>query len=627
MAIPDEDVARVKDATDLVALVGEHVALRRSGRRFVGLCPFHAEKTPSFSVNPDLGFYYCFGCQASGDAITFVREVEGLDFTEAVEHLAGRAGVTIRTEGGAGSADRRRRDRLVDAVAAAVRAYHDLLMSSDEAGGARRYLRSRGFDGDAAREFELGWAPDGWDWLSLRLQQQGIGRDDLVGAGLAFVNRANRLQDQLRGRLLFPIHDRDGRPVGFGGRILEGDGPKYKNTADTPIYHKSRLLYGLHRAKAEIVSRDEAVVCEGYTDVMALHLAGVTNAVATCGTAFADDHLRILEKLTPNIVLAYDADAAGQAAAERCYHWEREHEVRFRVANLPVGSDPADLWRDDPGALDRVVRDAMPLLEFRIERRLRAADTSSIEARAHSADAVAVLVAQHPDDLVRDQYAVRLSERLDIDVDRLRSAIDRHRSGGRRLAPPRPDPVPPPAPSPVEKVELEALRWAVHEPELVADLLAEPLFKSSQGAAAFRALANAATFDEAVAAADDATRRLLLRLAVEEPERPADDEDEGQEARSDGSGTPIAVLRAELESHAPDRTDVAHSPRRIAREVVAHLVEDRARGNLDRLTAEDPEGAGALKHALDDLDAARGREDETERERLVKQLLSWVTAG
>ena len=220
MGILDDDVAKVRDATDLVALASEHLALKRVGSRYVGLCPFHSEKTPSFSINPEIGRYYCFGCQANGDAISFVREVEHLDFVEAVERLAARAGITLRYDSNAVTKDRSKRDRLVAVVDAAVGYYHRLLLDAPDGGQARGYLRSRGFGGDHARQFHLGWAPDAWDSLSVHLQREKFSRDDIVTAGLAFVNKANRLQDQFRARLLFPIYDSRGDPVGFGA-----DGP------------------------------------------------------------------------------------------------------------------------------------------------------------------------------------------------------------------------------------------------------------------------------------------------------------------------------------------------------------------------------------------------------------------
>ena len=257
-------------------------------------------------------------------------------------------GITLRYDDKSQAKDRSRKTRLSEAVGAAIEFYHRLLLEAPEGGAARRYLRSRGFDGDAARRFPLGWSPDGWDGLSRWLQQERkLSRDDVIGAGLAFVNKANRLQDQFRSRLMFPIHDARGEPAGFGGRTLTDDGPKYKNSPETPIYQKSRLLYGLNWAKAEIVARGDVVICEGYTDVMAFALAGVPNAVATCGTALADDHVRALKNLARKVTLAYDADAAGQGAAEQWYRWEHEYEIQVRVADLPPGRDPGDLWTDD----------------------------------------------------------------------------------------------------------------------------------------------------------------------------------------------------------------------------------------------------------------------------------------
>src|SRR5882757_11381208 len=428
MGILDDDVARVREATDLVALAGEHIALKRVGRRFMGLCPFHTEKTPSFSVNPELGVYYCFGCQKSGDSITFIREIEHLDFVEAVERLAARAGITLRYDNVAVGKDRKRKERLSEVVGAAIAFYHRLLVEAPEGGSGRKHLRARNFDGDAARRFHLGWAPDGYDALSVHLQREGFERKDIEEAGLAFVNRVNKLQDQFRSRLMFPIYDSRGEPAGFGGRALGDEMPKYKNSPETPIYQKSRLLYGLNWAKGEIVARGEVVICEGYTDVMAFALAGAPNAVATCGTALADEHFLTLKNLARKVTLAYDADSAGQAAAERCYQWEQRFEVQFQVADLPAGRDPADVWKDDPQQLVGAVKGAVPFLEFRLDRLLRSADTSTLEGRARTAREGAGLIAEHPNDLVRDQYVMKLAGRLEIEPDRVREAVGQMRS-------------------------------------------------------------------------------------------------------------------------------------------------------------------------------------------------------
>lgn len=531
MGILDEDVVRVREATDLVALVGERLALKRVGRRFVGLCPFHTEKSPSFSVNPDLGLFYCFGCHESGDAITFVRKLDGLDFVEAVERLAGRAGVTLRYDSANASKDRQRKDRLAAAIAAAIDFYHRLLLESPEGGRARGYLRSRGFEGDAARRFVLGWAPEGFDALTRHLYDRKFSRDDVVGAGLAFVNRAQKAQDFFRARLMFPIYDRAGGPVGFGGRTLTGDGPKYKNTADTPLYHKSRLLYGLHWAKAEVGARDEVVICEGYTDVMGFALAGVPNSVATCGTALTDEHVQILKAFTHHIVLAYDADSAGQNAADRWYQWEQRYEIEVKVAALPVGRDPGDLWREDPDALVKAVEGAQRFMQFKVDRVLAAADLATPEGRARAAESLVPVLREHPNELVREQYIQTAAGTLGIDHAWFKQAIARRPAAAHR----RDDPGPSEPTRPrvrtvtVDRREEDALRWAIHEPALVADWLDVSLFGDPVAREAFELLSGAEEFRDALDAAEGPVRALLERLAVEEPE--ADDEPETVRAR------------------------------------------------------------------------------------------------
>ena len=515
MGILDDDVIRVREATDIVALAGEHLALRRVGRRFQGLCPFHAEKTPSFSINPELGVFYCFGCGARGDAITFVRQVEHLDFVGAVERLAARSGISVRYDDAQYSKERARRTRLHEAVAASIEFYHELLLTSPEAGGARRYLRNRGFDGQTVRQFRLGWSPGGFDALARHLEEHKFSRGDILEAGLAFVNRAQRLQDQFRGRLMFPIWDSRGDSVGFGGRSLDDSGPKYKNSPETPIYQKSRLLYGLHWAKGEIVAAGEVVICEGYTDVMAFVLAGIPQAVATCGTALADDHFLMLKNLARKITLAYDADAAGQAAAERCYQWEQRFEVQFQVADLPAGRDPADVWKSDSVALGVAVRSAVPFLEFRLERLLAQADIASFEGKARAARAAATLVAEHPSDLVRDQYVMKLSDRLQIDAGLLRSTLAQRRrgevfrSGDTEGGDTTDAPV-------VDRLELDALRWALHAPELMSGRLDAGLFGDATAREALQALLTW-PFREAVTRSAPPVTGLLERLAVEEP--------------------------------------------------------------------------------------------------------------
>jgi DNA primase len=644
VSIPDEEVAQVRAATDLVALVSEHAALRQQGRRWVGLCPFHNEKTPSFSVNAEQGFYYCFGCQASGDAITFVRAVEHLDFADAVRLLADRAGVVLH-ESSEGGGDRKRSAALHDAMAQAVQWYHERLLSAPDAGRARDYLRSRGYDGDVVRRFSLGWAPDAWDALcqALRLPERVV-----VDSGLGFVNRAGRLQDAFRGRVLFPIFDPSGRPVAIGGRVLPGTPgassgaqaarpePKYKNSQETAIYVKRRTLYALNWAKHDIVATGEVVVCEGYTDVIGCFQAGIPRAVATCGTALAEEHLRLLRNFGRRIVLAYDADQAGQSAITRVYEWERRHDVDVRVAALPDGADPGDLARRDPEALSAAVAGAMPLLAFRVERTLRAGDLSTAEGRARAAEAALGAIAEHPDDMVRDQYVMQVADVTRVKPERLRDRLvrlnevaaqqqrsgrtggsrgDGHRSGRRdggpgpssaADAPDRPDgpewgetgPQPPAGtarrPS-GSRPGLEALRLAVHRPELVADRLEEVLFADDLQRRAFRALASADNVQDAVAQSDPEVADLLRRLTVEEPLVP----DDSQTDPAD----PVVVL--------------------LVREASRRALADRqAEARLGHTALATLAGETAtVRRSLEDL------EDPSRRRGAADRLVAWLLTG
>ena len=544
MGIAGDDIERVRASTSLLAVISDHVALRRSGTRWVGLCPFHNERSGSFSVNDELGFYYCFGCQAKGDAITFVREVLHLDFVGAVEHLAGRAGITLRYDDARESGERQRRRVLVEAMAAAADWYHQRLLTAPDASSARGYLRSRGYDGEVVRRYKIGWAPDGWDALCSSL---GVPGDVLADTGLGFTNKAGRLQDSFRARIMFPIHDARGDAVAFGGRVLPGgEGPKYKNSAASKIYDKSEVLYGLSWAKGDIVKDGLAVVCEGYTDVIGLATAGVGKGVATCGTALTERHVVALRRFSPRIVFAYDADAAGQGAAERVYEWERRHDLAVLVAALPPGSDPGDLARTDPEALRRAIDEARPFLAFRLDRLLDGADLSSVEGRARAANLGVEMVREHPSALVRDQYVMELADRCRVGADRLRQALagpaprvgvapapaagrpeQGRRPSGRSQTPP-----------------LLALRLAVHEPESVGELLNEVLFADPVHLGAYRALAGAATLHEAVTSAEPEAAELLQRLAVEEVG--ADAEDVVARLVADVARAALDELQAEL---------------------------------------------------------------------------------
>lgn len=589
MGILDEDVVRVRETTDLVALVGERLALKRVGRRHVGLCPFHTEKSPSFSVNPDLGLYFCFGCHESGDAITFVRKLDGLDFVEAVERLAARAGVTLRYDSANASKDRQRKERLAAAVAAAIDFYQRLLLESPEGGRARGYLRSRGFDGDAARRFVLGWAPEGFDALTRHLYDHKFSRDDVVDAGLAFVNRAQKAQDFFRARLMFPIYDRAGGPVGFGGRTLTGDGPKYKNTPDTSLYHKSRLLYGLNWAKAEVGARDEVVICEGYTDVMGFALAGVPNAVATCGTALADEHVQILKAFTHRIVLAYDADSAGQSAAAHWYQWEQRYEIEVKVAALPAGRDPGDVWLEDPEALVKAVEGAQRFMQFKVDRVLASADLATPEGRVRAAEALVPVLREHPNELVREQYIQTAAGTLGIDHAWFKQAIARRPTpvrGGDDAVSSEPG-APRASTVRVDRREEDALRWAIHEPAVVVDWLDVSLFGDPVARGAFELLSAAEEFRDALDEAEGPVRALLERLAVEEPE--ADDEPE--------------TVRARL---------------------VVNTVEPAAERLLRQLLRDEDDRASRVKVQLD-LVRGRAASSWADGEAAAMQLVRWIS--
>ena len=511
MGIVADDIAKVRAATDLVAVIAEHTEIKRSGRQWMARCPLHGERTPSLSVAPEKGVYYCFGCQRSGDAITFVQEIEGLDFAGAVEMLAARAGIQLRYTSADESAARGRRKRLLEAVEQARDFYHQRLLDGRDAGPARHYLRSRGYDGDLVRRWKIGWAPDNWDVLARRLQ---LSDDDLRDSGLGFVNRGGRQQDFFRGRVLFPISDERGDVVGFGGRVMpDADGPKYLNTsAEARVYDKSRVLYGLHEHRRQIVKEGQAVVCEGYTDVIGCAEAGIELAVATCGTALTEDHIRLLKRFSASkLVLAFDADAAGAAAAARVYAWERQFELEVLVADLPDGRDPGDLGRSDPGELQRAVRDAVPLLQFRVDRALSGADLATIESRARSAERAVSVVNEHPDPMVRDPSVVAIAERCHVDPDHLR----RYASGGSSMAPARSDNAEGAGAAPRLTPEDEALQLAIHCPEEVADYLHETLFGDPVRREAFKALSEHGAVAPAADFVSPQTAQLLHRLAVD----------------------------------------------------------------------------------------------------------------
>lgn len=552
--IEPDDVAAVKAATDIVAIISSYMPLRRVGRRFTGLCPFHGEKTPSFSVNAELGVYHCFGCQRSGDAISYLQEKEQLDFAGAVEMLAARCGVTLRYTDQDEGESRRRRHRLVEALAGAVAWYHDRLLTAPDAAPARRYLRSRGFDGEQVRAFQLGWAPEGWDELIKALK---LPRDVALDCGIALLNKRGNLQDFFRGRLLFPIFDPQGDPVSFGGRLLPGTtGPKYLNLGTTKIYDKSSTLYGLNWAKADAVQVGEVVVCEGYTDVIGFHTAGVRRAVATCGTALTEEHVKRLTRFARRVVLAFDADAAGQAAAERFHAWEQRYEIDVAVAALPAGVDPGELAQSDPEALRRSVTEATSFLSFRLARLWLSADLASAEGRVRAAERALAVISAHPNPLIREQYLQDVVGRTRVDLETLRQSTPAPRpaprptwpsrqtpasqashtesdgAGGVRIVPNEPEEGSDrgegsrealrernrtrSAPAVRVGAESEALRLTVDQPEVAAAWFDPVLFSDSTHRAAVSAVLEHGSLETALQHVEPDVEALLRRAAVDE---------------------------------------------------------------------------------------------------------------
>lgn len=433
--IPDEDVQRVREATDIVAVVSETVQLRKKGRLLWGNCPFHNEKTPSFKVDPASQLWHCFGCGAGGDTFGFVMRSENLEFPDAVRMLADRARIEIHEVGGPG-VPRGKRERLLAACDAAAAYYHRVLVSSKQPGPvhAREYLAARGFGSDVARRWTLGYAPGG-ESLTGALREEGFSDEELLEANLSTPDERSgrlRVRDRFYERIMFPIHDVQKRTVGFGGRILGEGQPKYLNTSETPVFHKSRNLYGIDRAKNEIVTAREAVVVEGYTDVIALHEAGIANVVATLGTALTAEHTKMLGRFTQRVVYLFDGDEAGVRAALRAadlVDWSALSapgggHVEMAVALIPEGSDPAD-WVSAQGAdpMRQVIEAAEPLLGFVIERRLAAHDVGAPEGRSAALADVAGALAAVKGSLLEHDYVNVVADRLLIDDATVRRAV------------------------------------------------------------------------------------------------------------------------------------------------------------------------------------------------------------
>ncbi|OZD30936.1 DNA primase [Rhodococcus sp. 06-1477-1B] len=438
--IRQSDVDEVKARVNIADIVGERVALKSAGvGSMKGLCPFHDERSPSFHVRPQVGYYHCFGCGESGDVYSFLRAMDHVSFTEAVERMAARVGYTLHYEDGGPAPETTGRSRLYAANAAAAEYFRAQLMTP-EADTGRRFLGDRGFDAGAAAHFGVGYAPKGWSHLMDHLLAQKFTRDELLQAGL--VSQGQRgVYDRFRGRLVWPIRDVTGQVIGFGARKLFDDdqGPKYLNTPETPIYKKAQVLYGLDLAKRDISRSHRVVVVEGYTDVMACHLAGITTAIASCGTAFGSDHITVLRRVmgddssSGEVVFTFDPDAAGQKAALRAFADEKRFAAQTYVAVAPEGLDPCDLrlQRGD-GAVRALMENKAPMFEFVIDQRLKDFDLSSVEGRAGALRAAAPIVADIRDPALRPGYVRVLARRLGLDMPDVQSAVERAARGADR---------------------------------------------------------------------------------------------------------------------------------------------------------------------------------------------------
>jgi DNA primase len=451
--ISDESLERVKQAADIVEVVSVHTDLRRQGARWVGLCPFHEERTPSFSVDPQEKLYHCFGCGVGGDTIKFVEEKEGLGFAEAVELLAERYGVEVEREREDPRAEARRqqRRRLGDLLDRTASFYASYLWESEEAGKARDYLAGRGLGEEALRAFAVGYAPSAWDKVLVRGQRAGFTVAELRAVGLAQKGRGGGEYDRFRSRIIFPIRDRRGRTVGFGGRAMRSDqGAKYVNTAETDFFHKSHMLYGIDLAKEAIAKAGRAVVVEGYTDVLALHQAGLREAIGVMGTAITEEQVAALSGMVEEVVLALDADAAGQEAMLRAQRVAAGRSMRLRVAAMPPGEDPAEMMAAEGGAerFRALVEGALDLPAFQVGLVLERTDTSSPAERDRALTAVAPILAALGETASRDDLVRQVAERLDLEPALVmgRVTVARPASGGQAPTARSADRGPAPAP-------------------------------------------------------------------------------------------------------------------------------------------------------------------------------------
>ncbi|MHA6795737.1 DNA primase [Pseudonocardia bannensis] len=574
--IRDSDIAEVRDRTRIDEVIGEYVALRRAGAGALkGLCPFHDEKTPSFNVRPTHGTFHCFGCGEGGSVIDFVMKIEVVGFVEAVERLADRIGFRLTYTGGGSSVQRDRgtRSRLLEANKKAAEFYAAQLRTP-EAAPAIQFLTSRGFDSAAAQQFGCGFAPAGWDSLTKHLLAAGFSLDELMKAGLSKEGRRGPI-DRFHRRLLWPIRDLGGDVVGFGARRLFDDDQieaKYLNTSDTPVYRKTHVLFGIDLAKREIAKRRQVVVVEGYTDVMAMHLAGVPTAVASCGTAFGAEHVSVIRRLIGDdsfdlgeVIYTFDGDAAGQAAALKAFEGDQSFAAQTFVSIAPDGQDPCEL-RQSSG--DTAVRDLVarrePLFEFAIRSMLREHDLDTAEGRVAALQRTVPLVARIRREELRDEYARRLAgwtswDDIAMVVRRVRESagvpVERVRGGSSR----REAPALPARDDPRLHLQREAIKAALQVPAIAGpayDELPEQAFTHPSFAGVHRAVQAAggacsglegqAWLEAVVSQCTPDVRGLVSELAVEPLELPRKNTDEARYVASVVAGVRLALVEAQV---------------------------------------------------------------------------------
>ena len=534
--IREEDVTAVRERARIDEIVRETVTIKAAGGgSYKGLCPFHDERTPSFHVTPSKGLYHCFSCGEGGDVITFVRKIDALTFTEAVEKLANKYGIVLRYEegGGASSGQQGQRARLIEAHKIAG-AYYQAQLQSPEAAHARSFLPERGFDSTAWAQFGVGYSPAGWDGLRNELRGKGFNETEMIAAGLA-VSGQRGAYDRFRDRVMWPIRDSSGDTIGFGARKLtEADqGPKYLNTPETPIYRKSQVLYGIDLARREMAKQQQAVVVEGYTDVMACHLAGITTAVATCGTAFGAEHVKMLRRILMDddtkhaeVIFTFDGDAAGRKAALKAFSEDQKFVSSTFVAIESHGLDPCDLrLQQGDDAVKALVAAKIPLFEFVLRSTVEDFDLDTAEGRVAAMRAAAPILAGIKDTALRPEYIRTVAGWLGMDDATIRNEMN---VAGRKgsVAPTRAQVT---ASSQAANVEREALKCVLQTPHLVGswfDSLEESVFTVPAASAVYAACVQAGNpleFDSAQAwiakvldqATDDAIRSQIRAMAVE----------------------------------------------------------------------------------------------------------------